>query len=78
MGMYGATYSKEFTVDEEIASDVGDMIIDMIYKGLVFDITSDGEGHAEILISGPLKKLEPLVAEYFGSDQVDLIGDVIL
>lgn len=75
MGMYGATYSKEFTVDEEIASDVGDMINDMILKGLVFDITSDGQGHAEILISGPRKKLEPLVDEYFGSDQVDLIED---
>lgn len=75
MGMYGAMYSKEFTVDEEIASDVGDMIIDMILKGLVFDITSDGQGHAEILISGPRKKLEPLVDEYFGSDQVDLIED---
>lgn len=75
MGMYGATFSKEFTVDEEIASDVGDMINDMILKGLVFDITSDGQGHAEILISGPRKKLEPLIEEYFGSDQVDLIED---
>lgn len=75
MGMYGATYSNEFTVDEEIASDVGDMIIDMILKGLVFDITSDGEGHAEIIISGPRKKLEPLVREYFGSNQVDMIED---
>lgn len=51
MGMYGATYSNKFTVNEEIASDVGDMIIDMILEGLVFDITSDGEGHAETIIS---------------------------
>ena len=51
------------------------MIIDMILEGLVFDITSDGEGHAEIIISGPRKKLEPLIREYFGSDQVDFIED---
>ena len=75
MGMYGAIYSNEFTVDEEIASDVGDMIIDMILTGLVFDITRDGGGHAEIIISGPRKKLEPLVREYFGSNQVDMIED---
>ena len=75
MGMYGATYSNKFTVNEEIASDVGDMIIDMILEGLVFDITSDGKGHAEIIISGPRKRLEPLIREYFGSDQVDFIED---
>ena len=75
MGMYGATYSNKFTVNEEIASDVGDMIIDMILECLVFDITSDGEGHAEIIISGPRKKLEPIIREYFGSDQVDFIED---
>lgn len=73
--MYGATYSNKFNVYEEIASDVGDMIIDMILEGLAFDITSDGEGHAEIIISGPRKKLEPLIIEYFGSDHVDLIDD---
>ena len=75
MGMYGAIYSNKFTVNEEIASDVGDMIIDMILEGLVFDITSDGKGHAEIIISGPRKRLEPLIREYFGSDQVDFIED---
>ena len=75
MGMYGATYSNELFVDEENACDVGDMIFDMTLNGFVFDITSDGNGHAEIIVSGPRKKLEPFIREYFGSDQVDLIDD---
>ena len=75
MGMYGATYSNELFIEEENAADIGDMILDMTLNGFVFDITSDGKGHAEIIISGPRKKLEPLVREYFGSNQVDMIED---
>ena len=75
MGMYGATYSNELFIEEENAADIGDMILDMTLNGFVFDITSDGGGHAEIIVSGPRKRLEPFIREYFGSAQVDLIDD---
>lgn len=75
MGMYGATYSNEFTIDEENIYDVGEMILDFSLNGFVFDITSSGDGHVEVMVSGPRKKLEPFIKEYFGSDQVDLITD---
>lgn len=75
MGMYGATYSNELFIDEENACNVGEMILDITLNGFVFDITSGGDGHAEIIVSGPRKKLEPFIKEYFGSDQVALIDD---
>ena len=73
--MYGATYSNELFIEEENAADIGDMILDMTLNGFIFEITGYGDGHAGVIVSGPRKKLEPLIREYFGSNQVDLIND---
>ena len=70
-----AIYSGEFSVDEENACDIGDMILDITLNGFIFEITGYGDGHTGIIVSGPRKKLEPFIREYFGSSQVDLIDD---
>jgi hypothetical protein len=75
MGMFGATYSNELFVDEDNCCEIGEMILDITLNGFVFDITSDGSDHTQVIISGPRKKLEPFIKEYFGSDQVALIED---
>ena len=73
MSMRNVTYNGDLFVDEDNACDIGEMILDITLNGLIFEITGYGDDHTGIIISGPRKKLEPLIREYFGSDQVYLI-----
>ena len=68
-------YNGDLFVDEENACDIGEMIFDITSNGLIFEITGYGNGNTGIIVSGPRKKLEPIIREYFGPDQVDLIED---
>ena len=75
MSMSGVTYNGDLFVDEENACDIGEMILDITLNGLIFEITGYGDGNTGIIVSWPRKKLEHIIREYFGPDQVDLIDD---
>ena len=68
---------KREVINELVRKYEGDKLkaIDFISSDVLFEITGYGDGNTGIIVSGPRKKLEPIIREYFGPDQVDLIDD---